>query len=220
MINFPTRTERRAMRADLRANQRALRAEMKSKGRELRRNPEVMRLISRRRRRLLIRILLVVILIYLLLQLDCRGDTAVELPSLNEIATEQIDAPLRQIRKRKQRRKLSGKVKSEQRGNLALDLSSVPPWLDAFRLQVAARSPRLARCFEGNERPGAMRLSALVNAGSGRMSEPAIEPAFRGADLTSTQEKCLLRVLASQPYKLGADAPQAASRRVSLIFEF
>jgi hypothetical protein len=220
MIHLPTRSERRAMRAELRAKQKATKADMKSKVRELKRNPEVMRAMNRRRRRLLVRILLVVILIWLLLQLDCSGDPVTDLPPVNEITTEQVDVVPKKIPKRKQRRKLAGKVKSEPRGKLALEVPPVPPWLDAFRLQVAARSPRLARCFEGNERPGAMRLSALVNAGSGRISEPVVEPAFRGTDLTSTQEKCLVRVLAGQPYQLVAVAPEAASRRVSLIFEF
>ena len=86
-------------------------------------------------------------------------------------------------------------------------------WLEAFRLQVAARSPRLAACYDGAARPGALKWTAAVEPVGGRVSDPTLEPTLSSDTLTSAQRTCVLAVLADPPYRLdGTDAASTPSR--------
>jgi hypothetical protein len=94
------------------------------------------------------------------------------------------------------------------------------PWLDEFRLQVAARSPRLAGCFVGAERPGRLRWTASVEPSRGRISQQAVEPVLVMDALTSEQKGCVVGVLADPPYELRAEEGASTPTRVSLVVEF
>lgn len=91
------------------------------------------------------------------------------------------------------------------------------PWLDAFRMQVSARSPRLARCFVGTEQPGRMKWTTSVVPAEGAVSEHDLEPVLATRELTAAERACVLEVLSEPAYTLiGADGPS----RVSLVIEF
>jgi len=106
------------------------------------------------------------------------------------------------------------------RARFATDLREAPPWMDEYRLQVAARSVRLAKCFEGEARPGALRWIASVDPKSGAVSDHVIEPAGPGNELKRDQRECLLAALSSPPYRLTAAGEQALPDRVGLVIEF
>lgn len=94
------------------------------------------------------------------------------------------------------------------------------PWLAAFRLQVAARAPRLAQCFVGVERPGALKWTTSVEPASGRVSDHTLEPAFESAPLTTEQRACVLGVLTDPPYRLEIGAERSTPPRVAVAIEF
>ena len=94
------------------------------------------------------------------------------------------------------------------------------PWLASFRLQVAARSPRLAECFAGAARPGALKWTAAVEPRHGHVSDHTVEPTLSSDELTGTQRACVLAVLSAPPYQLEADAPPSTPSRVGMVIEF
>ena len=92
------------------------------------------------------------------------------------------------------------------------------PWVTAFRLQVAARSPRLALCFVGAEAPGALKWTAAVEPESGRVSDHTLE-SVRETVLDAAQRACVLGVLSDPPYRLPSGG-EATPSRVSMAIEF
>ncbi|MCA2981328.1 MAG: hypothetical protein INH41_06265 [Myxococcaceae bacterium] len=94
------------------------------------------------------------------------------------------------------------------------------PWLDDFRLQVAARSPRLSRCFVGAERPGALRWTTLVSTGTGAVGSHEFEPLGPTGGLSEPQRACLEAALSSPPYGLARAPGEGLPQRVSLVLEF
>lgn len=92
-------------------------------------------------------------------------------------------------------------------------------WLDALRLQVGARSPRVASCFVGVESPGRLRWTALLHLEGGLVTNNTLAPALTRAEITAEQRACVLSALSSPPYRLSAD-PATPPTRVSLILEF
>ena len=91
--------------------------------------------------------------------------------------------------------------------------------LDDFRLQVAARSPRLALCFKGADRPGALRWNVALNPESGAVSDHVFEP-VGAAELSPAQRECMQRTLSSPGYHVTQADRQSLSSRVSLVIEF
>lgn len=90
------------------------------------------------------------------------------------------------------------------------------PWLEAWRVQVAARGPRLATCFEGATHPGALRWSTRVDPVSGQVSDHVLEPVLDTAPLTVAQRACVLAVLTDPHYRL----PPGEPSRAGLVIEF
>lgn len=115
---------------------------------------------------------------------------------------------------------LDGKLKAQPRPALEPSSPGGPPWLEEFRIQVAARSPRLAQCFTGTERPGALRMSAAVNPQGGTLADLELEPVGVGIDLTKEQRDCVSAVLTKPAYKLQAPGAEGLPDRVSLVIEF
>lgn len=112
------------------------------------------------------------------------------------------------------------RIPRQRRPRLDLEPPGPPSWLDAFRLQVSARSPRLAACFEGAERPGELRWTTSVEPIEGAVSDHNLEPMLDTAELTSEERTCLIGVLSRPRYDLdGMDAPETPTR-VSLVIAF
>lgn len=159
--------------------------------------------------------LLLVLLLLLMLMLLCRGcepdpvpPPVVEVPAVAPAvgeAPEVAPTPPRITPKRRPKMKLAGPEEL--------------PWLTEFRLQVAARSPRLAACFAGVTRPGALKWTADVDPGRGRVSDQEIEPTLDGDELSAAQRSCVTGVLADPPYRLEGGDP-ATPARVGLVVEF
>jgi hypothetical protein len=164
------------------------------------------RLAERRRRRLLTALLVLVLLLWI----DCpRGawdglvrERPLPKPRPPLGVASPLPAPRGQARPRM------------ERGAVA-----APDWVDSLRLQVGARSTRLATCFEGHPAPGAIRWEALVEPASGAASDHAFSPHGSAGTLPRGQAECLARVLAEPRYKLRA-AHDPLPLRVSLVIEF
>lgn len=113
------------------------------------------------------------------------------------------------------------KVRKRSRPGYAPTAPGPLPWLDALRLQVAARGPRLAACFTGASRPGALRWTASVDPGQGLVSDQGLEPVLDTDPLTREQRDCALGVLAEPPYRLIPDGAEPSTpARVGLVVEF
>jgi hypothetical protein len=213
----PSRAVRRAMREKLRAQAKASVAAYQSQ-------PQVAAAIAKRKRKQRQRrlfLLLLLLLLLLLIRCECEEEPA--LPPVVDID----DDPEPEVKKkpsakkrRKPKAKLEGEIDGSDRDEMQIEQLGPPSWLPQFRLQVAARSPRLAACFIGSEKPGALRWSALVHAQSGRVTESEIEPVFRGSGIDNRQHACLVKGLTEPKFLLDEPDPDAAARRVSLIFEF
>ncbi|MEZ4239909.1 MAG: hypothetical protein R3F59_27915 [Myxococcota bacterium] len=93
------------------------------------------------------------------------------------------------------------------------------PWLGAFRMQVAARSPRLAACFVGATAPGRLKWTASVAPATGQVSEHVFESVLGADELTQAQRTCVVDVLSDPTYRLAADE-RATPSRVSMVIEF
>lgn len=226
-MSASSRLQREQRRAALRAGQRKLRqrlqAQMAAQVEAQRNNPlfvaALERRRKRRRRRQLVAAILAALLLLLLARCECDEPPA-EPAVLEEAEPAPAPKPPPPAPKPKRKRPLEGTLEPSERDSLAVEATAPPPWLPQFRLQVAARSPRLATCFNGADRPGALRWTALVHARSGRVSESVIEPVFRGVQLEQSQHDCLVEGLADPPFQLDAPADETTARRVSLIFEF
>ncbi len=114
---------------------------------------------------------------------------------------------------------IAGRVAPRPRPAFAPPAAEALPWLPAFRLQVAARGPRLASCFAGAERPTTLRWTAQVEPASGRVSDHAFEPTLASEPLTLDQRACVIAALSDPPYAI--DAPAGAPpARVSVAIGF
>jgi hypothetical protein len=118
------------------------------------------------------------------------------------------------------RRPLEAALPSQPRGAYRGEVRAPPSWLDDFRLQVAARSPRLSSCFQGSDRPGALRWTAAVNPHSGAVSDHELEPLGVTSVLDGAQRRCLLEALSHPTYRLRAGEPAALPDRVGIVIEF
>jgi len=114
------------------------------------------------------------------------------------------------------------KTAPQPRDVMGIQQWRAPPWLQALRLQVTARSLALAACFNGTDKPGALRLSATVTPSSGVLADPVIEPLVGGPVLTGQQGVCVTTVLTDPPYRLPVDgiANADVGTRISLVLEF
>ncbi len=163
------------------------------------------------------RILILLILLLLLLLGPCTSDeppprrgTGPAPVAVVEPVPEPpvVKKPFKKRVKRRVRPKYEGPKKTKNR------------WLDAFRLQVAGRSVRLAACFEGVDKPGAVRWVAAVDPVTGVTSDHTLEPVTRSAALGRKQRACVVGVLSKPPYKLSPEKDEQGPQRVGLVLEF
>lgn len=202
---------------------RELKRLMRERKRALRAQVAAMPAVRRARRRRWLRrgvAGVIVGLMLLFIRCDCDGDKLLPQPAAEDAGvTSPPPKPPKPVIKAKSA-PLDGKLPSQPRPSMAPQGAAGPPWLDEFRVQVAARSPRLAQCFTGTERPGALRWSALVNPQGGAVADQELEPVGVGTDLTQQQRECVATVLAKPPYRLSAPGAEGLPDRVSLVIEF
>ena len=115
---------------------------------------------------------------------------------------------------------MGGRVTRQPRAAFTAKAQEVASWLDEFRLQVAARSPRLAQCFTGAGRPGALRWSVALNPSSGAVFDHQLELVGAEPGIEEGQRACVEQVLSSPVYALTAAPDDALARRVSVVIEF
>ena len=207
----------REMRNAIRASQRAMRARVAAM-------PQIQKARRSARLRRLQRALTVAVVLLLLsfIRCDCADG-----PGLTPLIADS-GVPVLEPKKPKPLQvktvkpgPLSGRVALAPRDGFDSNARTSPDWLDAFRLQVSARSPRLAECFQGTARPGALRWVTAVNPDSGAVSDQSFEPIGASIDLTRDQKVCLGRVLSSPPYKaVTTPTDKALPNRLSMIIEF
>ncbi len=199
-------------RRELRRSVKEARAQLRARVAQLPAVQQARTRTWRRRRRALL-----VTLVLLLLLLLSRCQCAVAPPP--SPATPALSKPPLVPAKVEPPKPLIAKVKPQPRPKLATDARPAPSWLDDFRLQVAARSGRLAECVNGSEHPGALRWTASVTPASGAVSQQELEP-VGGAVLPPDARTCLQRALSTPPYRLSPDAAEALPPRVTLVIEF
>ncbi|MHB8874296.1 MAG: hypothetical protein ACYC8T_11465 [Myxococcaceae bacterium] len=218
-----TRRElRRAMRlrrAELRQELSRAKARAKAQVREqLGRNPELQKRARRRRVRALLTVLGVLLALLLLRSCTC-GELPLPAPSVKDGGTV-VDAGTT-VKPAVRPPIKAPRIGLQRRGDLKLGDTAALTWLDEFRMQVAARSPKLSDCFHGAERPGALRWTTALNVVSGQVSNHELEP-VGGTGLSQNQRECLLGTL-SQPRYLIRERPDGGSStlsRVSIMLEF
>ena len=213
-----------ALRNSLSLLQRAARARVDQ-------HPAVRTARAQRRRRRTLGLAAVLLLLLLLSRCECdppplpppaqaKAETSAapeppKLPAKPEAPVRVKRAPLRAL------------AAPVQRGDLATKARSAPAWLEELRTQVSARSPRLAHCFNGADRPGALRWTASVNPASGWVSEHELEPVGQAGSvaLSKAQRDCLVLGLSSPAYRIskaaqGAQQTAVLPERISLVIEF
>ncbi len=200
-----SREQRREIKRQLAARRKAMKAQLAEKRRAI--NDK-----SRPRRRLLVVLLL---LLLLLLLKDCSCKTPEPGVALEPIppAEPAEEAPGEAAIP-------PGRIGRKGRPRYETETPDVLPWLAEFRMQVAARSPRLAECFVGIEEPGALRWTTSVEPASGQVSEHSLEPTLASTELSRAQRECVVGVLAEPVYRLSTAEGRATPARVGLVIEF
>ncbi|HCH65985.1 MAG TPA: hypothetical protein DFR83_24500 [Deltaproteobacteria bacterium] len=161
--------------------------------------------------------LLGVILLFLLLLVDCEAEPPQPLPEPPSIGAATVEtgtsSPTTPTFP-------GGRVPTSARPSMPVPEPDALPWLASFEMQVAARSPRLAACFEGTRRPGALRWTARVEATTGVVSDHVLEPVLQTEALSARLRGCLVDVLSAPPYVLRQPDQRSTPPRVRLVIEF
>jgi hypothetical protein len=221
MANRETQRALKARKAAVRKQLAQRRAQLKGRQRPMKRQ---------RRRKWRFVILALALLLYLLLrgcncQCDCGPGAPpvlvdAELPEAPLDAGPKSEAPKKAKKPKRKKRRFKGKLKGKARPGYSTGTPGPQAWLPAFRMQVAARSPRLARCFEGSEQPGALKWTASVDTARGVVSDHHFGAVLQGAQLSKKLRRCLVGVLAKPVYQLPKADPQTSPARVSIVIEF
>ncbi len=204
-----------------RERRRALKAQMKAMRAQVRAQVAELPAVKQARQRKTIRravTLTVIAILLMMIRCDC-GDGA---PGKKEPEVAEVDPKQKPDAgvKVPPKKPLVGKGTRVNRGAFGVAAPPPPTWIDEFQIQVAARSTRLAECFKGVERPGALRWAASVNGKSGAATDHEFELIGSVDDLTAEQRECLIKVLSYPPYKLTAPEKEALPNRVGMVIEF
>jgi hypothetical protein len=212
----------RELRQAMRQRRIDLRKSLRLTGRQARERLDQMPAVRRARARRRLRRALGVALLLLLASLvrcECARPSLPEVPKVEAQGAAEIKV-VRPVPTPPRRQPLHAKIEPQARASYQGSARASPAWIDEFRLQVAARSPRLAQCFTGSDRPGTLRWTASVNPQSGAASDHELEPVGAGAELRREQRECVVLALSSPPYKLTAPPEESLPDRVSLVIEF
>ena len=209
-----------ALRRALRQKRKAMREQLgRSKARFRERLEQDPALRSRARQRRLRRLLTLAIAVLLLLLLrNCPCGDGAPAP----VSPPAVDAGTVVVKPAAKPPLTAPRLGLQKRGDLKLDDTAALTWLDEFRLQVAARSPKLANCFRGADRPGALRWTTAMNPGSGQVSNHELEPMGGTLGLNPEQRECLIQALSEPRYQLRHQPTEESSTpsRVSIMLEF
>jgi hypothetical protein len=173
-----------------------------------------------RRRRRLRRIASLALLLLLLLLIRCEGEPQEAVNSAPDAGVPQKELFAKKLPSTKPWKTKPIPPKPVERPEFDTPSRLPARWVDEFRLQVAARSPRLSACFVGTNRPGALRWTTLVSLQTGAVGNHDFEPMGAAADLTREQLDCLAEVLARPEYRLSGAPAEGLPERVSLVLEF
>lgn len=170
------------------------------------------------KRRLLLLALLLLLL--LLRECSCEAPEPAPPPPPPPRAEEEVTEPEPVVRPPPQKPPIRKRTAKRDRPAYEGTASRKATWIDAFRLEVSGRSVRLSACFEGVERPGAVKWGAAIDPATGKVSDQSLEPTASTVDLTERQQTCLEQVLSNPPYRLATERISATPKRVSLVLEF
>ena len=224
MMRRRTRPERRATARKLQSRREVLRSKLEGRRRAARaalarRREGLAGARPRQRRRWLSVALLLLLLLLLLRDCCCRepappAPPPADCPSGPAPAVEALPAasPAPALPR--------GRVGHRGRPEFVSDALDPLPWLAAYQLQVSARSPRLAQCFVGAQRPGTLKWTASVEPSQGVVSDQTLEPTLLSDALTQQQRSCVLGVLSDPPYQLESDDERSTPVRVGMVIEF
>ena len=216
------RLKKRAAWAALKAQKAALKARLAEEKAAIRAQLAANRPRRRSLRRRLA-LLVILILVWLLLRsCDCEtppGPPPMAPDGAPPVALVSADAALPDASPPRKRRK-RGRITPRDRPAFVNQTPETQSWLAAFRVQVAARSPKLARCFEGTERPGALKWTAAVDIPRGVVSDQSLESVLTGVSLSKARRACLQGILKDPPYRLPSPPTRAGPSRVSIVIEF
>jgi hypothetical protein len=211
-IRRALRRQRAAMRAELKRSKQRVRE-------QLAKNPQLQARARRRRRRRQQVALAIAALIALALLRCCSCGEGAPQPVSPETKDAGTDAGAAAPLAKKPL--TAPRVGLLRRGDLKLDDTKALPWLDEFRMQVAARSPKLANCFHGADKPGALRWTTELNPTSGQVSNHALEPIGGTLGLNQPQRECLVQALSEPRYRLQQPPGESSTpSRVSIMLEF
>jgi hypothetical protein len=208
------REQREALKERRQAQQDALKARREALAR--RRGGQRSQADAAERRRRALLVALALILLFLLLRdCSCQQEAPVALepapaPTDTGPAAEPTPAPIPVP---------GGAVARVDRPEYQPPPPGELPWLEPFRLQVAARSPRLALCFVGEDAPGAVRWTTSVEPSVGRVSQHSLEPVGESDALARRQRDCVIAALEAPPYRLEG-GERSTPARVSVVIEF
>lgn len=163
------------------------------------------------------RALLLLVLIFLLLAVCCNCNC--EGPPEPAPVPEE-PAPVEVVEPVAPPAPITGKIKKKRRPPYQNEAPKPLPWLASFRMQVAARSPRLSECFVGVDRPGTLKWTTAVEPKEGRVADHELEPMLLSAPLTKRERACVLGVLTNPPYKLVTGDEPTTPSRVAMVIEF
>ncbi len=212
-------------RSELRSVRRQLGRTLRERKRSLRRQVAERRAAlrppgaARRRRRFWSRVLMGLLLLWLLRDCRCQPPELPEEPPARSGAAAPGAAPVVEAQPRPPP-SAPGRIQPTRRPAFDNEALDPLPWLAAYRLQVAARSPRLAECFVGAPNPGTLEWTASVEPSLGRVSDQRLEPTLLSDELTRRQRSCAFAVLSDPPYLLDSAGERATPARVSMVIEF
>jgi hypothetical protein len=204
---------RKELRRELEHRRKEARAELERRREALQKKP-------RKRDRRWLWVLAAIVAIVLLLLSDCScGEGVVEVVEVvveEPVETEPVPEEVPVVRSPPSKLRMQRLDRPEYKS----EVPEVLPWVASFRLQVQARSPRLAACFVGAQRPGRLKWTAAVEPGDGRVSDQTLEPTIEDQALTKEQRSCVIGVLSEPPYNLEIGDERSTPSRVGMVIEF
>ena len=194
---------------------KALKARQKAAREAFENQPQVRKI--RNRRRVFRLVALLVILIFLLLiRCDC-GPAKPHVPQVVEPTPVEKEMPDAGVQKPVFKTTVKTLPRDSYENKKLLGAS----WLEQFQMQVVARSPRLAQCFVGVDRPGALRWTCALNADTGVASDHELEPLGNNTgQLSKTQEACVVEALSKPAYTLTNVPKEGLPQRIGFVLEF
>ena len=215
---------RRALARKVKARRKGLRTTLDKRRRaanaELRRRRAAAGKAPQRRRRRWWWAVVVALLLLLLLLRDCSC-TPIEAPVVAEVSAPAAPVEPEPVEVAPAARPpATGRIQRRDRPSFENELLAPLPWLAAYRMQVSARSHRLAECFVGAQRPGTLKWTASVEPGRGHVTEQTLEPTLQSDELTRQQRLCAFEVLSNPAYQLESRDERSTPIRVGMVIEF